>query len=430
MISRYSLPEMSAIWSLENKYRLWLQVEILACEAWVELGVIPASDVQEIRERASFCVKRIEEIEADTNHDVVAFTRAVSESLGEESKWVHYGLTSTDVVDTALSACLVQALDLIAAKLSDLRSVTARLGGRHKQTLMMGRTHGVHAEPTTFGLKLAVWVAELDRHTMRLAQVRKDMAVGKLSGAVGTYANTPPFVEAYVCERMGLSPALAATQTLQRDRHAHYVASLAILGATLEKMAIEIRSLQKTETREVEEPFRAGQKGSSAMPHKRNPIMCERVAGMARLLRGYAVAAMENVALWHERDISHSSVERVILPDATQAIYYMLHVMTRVMSDLRVFPGNMLANMEKSYELPFSQHVLIKLIDSGLTREAAYDLVQQRAMRAWNEGLNFREMIMSDAEFTSRISEQDLLQCFDVNYHLKHINVIFARLGL
>lgn len=430
MISRYSLTEMTTIWSLENKYRIWLEVEILACEAWSELGVIPPADVKRIRERAGFSVERIEEIEADTNHDVVAFTRAVSETLGEESKWVHYGLTSTDVVDTALSACIVQALDLIAAKLSDLRSVTAGLASQHKGTLMMGRTHGVHAEPTTFGLKLAVWVAELDRHTARLSQLRQEMAVGKLSGAVGTYANTPPFVEAYVCEKMGLSPAIAATQTLQRDRHAHFISTLAVLGATLEKMATEVRALQKTETREVEEPFRAGQKGSSAMPHKRNPIMCERVAGMARLLRGYAVAAMENVALWHERDISHSSVERVILPDATHAIYYMLHVMVRVIKDLRVFPENMLSNMERSHELPFSQHVLLKLIESGMTRETAYDMVQQRAMRAWNEGRNFREMIMSDTEITSRISKEDLLQCFDVNYHLKHINVIFARLGL
>ncbi|HSL93922.1 MAG TPA: adenylosuccinate lyase [Bacillota bacterium] len=430
MISRYSLPEMSAIWSLENKYRLWLEVEILACEAWVELGVLPADDVKKIREKATFNVERIEEIEADTNHDVVAFTRAVSESLGDESKWVHYGLTSTDVVDTALSACIVQAHDLIAAKLAALRDVTAALAGRHRHTLMMGRTHGVHAEPTTFGLKLAVWVAELDRHLVRLGQLRQDMAVGKLSGAVGTYANTPPFVEEYVCERMGLTPAIAATQTLQRDRHAHFTTTLAVLGATLEKMATEVRALQKTETREVEEPFRTGQKGSSSMPHKRNPIMCERVAGMARLLRGYAVAAMENVALWHERDISHSSVERVILPDATHTIYYMLYVMVRVMTDLRVFPDNMRANMARSYELPFSQHVLLKLIDSGLTREKAYDLVQRLAMRSWNEGLNFRELVMADAEISSRVSPEDIARCFDVDYHLKHINVIFARLGI
>jgi adenylosuccinate lyase len=421
---------MSSIWSLENKYRLWLEVEILACQAWVELGVIPAADVQKIKEKATFSVARIEEIEADTNHDVVAFTRAVSESLGEESKWVHYGLTSTDVVDTALSACIVQALELITAKLTKLRSATSDLAGRHKNTLMMGRTHGVHAEPTTFGLKLAVWVAELDRHLARLQHLRQDMAVGKLSGAVGTYANTPPFVEEYVCERMGLMPSMAATQTLQRDRHATFVSALAILGATLEKMATEVRALQKTETREVEEPFRAGQKGSSAMPHKRNPIMCERVAGMARLLRGYALAAMENVALWHERDISHSSVERVILPDATHAIYYMLHVMVRVMTDLRVFPENMRANMARSYELPFSQHVLLKLIDSGLTRETAYDLVQQLAMRAWNEGINFRDLVMSDEGIVSRVSAGDLAQCFDVEYHLKHINVIFERLGI
>lgn len=430
MIERYSLPEMATIWTLANKYRTWLELEILTCEAWAELGVIPKADVALIRAKASFDVARIEQIEAETNHDVVAFTRNVSEYLGPERKWVHYGLTSTDVVDTALSALVVQAVALVKDKLVALRSAVVAQARRHKYTVMMGRTHGVHAEPTTFGLKLAVWVAEIDRHLARLEAARETMAVGKLSGAVGTYANIEPFVEEYVCTRLGLRPAAASTQTLQRDRHAALVTTLAIIGSSLEKFATEIRGLQKTETREVEEPFRAGQKGSSAMPHKRNPIMCERVAGLSRVLRGYALTAMENVALWHERDISHSSAERIILPDAFHTLYYMLHILGKVIVDLNVYPENMRANMSRSYELTYSQHVLLKLIESGQSREAAYDLVQRLAMEAWQKGVSFKTLVYGEQEITKRLSNEELAQAFDEKHHLKHVDTVFARLGI
>ena len=430
MIERYSLPEMSKIWTQENKFKKWLEIEILTCEAWSELGVIPKEDVELIRQKAVFSVERIEELELQTNHDVVAFTRNVSESLGPEAKWVHYGLTSTDVVDTALSALIVEAVDLVLAKVTDLRQAVAVQASKHKDTVMMGRTHGVHAEPTTFGLKLAVWVAEIDRHLVRLQAAREGMAVGKLSGAVGTYANIEPVIEEYVCSRMGLAAAKASTQTLQRDRHADLVTTMAIVGCSLEKFATEIRALQKTETREVEEPFRAGQKGSSAMPHKRNPIMCERVAGLSRVLRGYALTAMENVALWHERDISHSSAERIILPDAFHCLYYMTHILRRVIADLNVYPENMQANIERSFDLTNSQHVLLKLIESGLTREDAYDMVQRLAMQAWQEKVSFKLLVNAEEQITTRLSAQELNDCFDVKYHLKHVDTIFSRLGL
>ncbi|MBT9155722.1 MAG: Adenylosuccinate lyase [Firmicutes bacterium] len=430
MIDRYSVPEMSRLWGAEEKFARWLEIEILACEAWSKLGVIPPSDVAQIRARAKFCVARIDELERETNHDVVAFTRCVSESLGPEKKWVHYGLTSTDVVDTALSLTIVASLDLVVAKLLELRDSCATQARRHKHTLMMGRTHGVHAEPTTFGLKLAVWYAEIERHLERLAAARATMAVGKLSGAVGTYANIAPFVEDYVCSRLGLTPAKAATQTLQRDRHAVLICTLAIVGCSLEKFATEIRALQKTETREVEEPFTAGQKGSSAMPHKRNPIMSERIVGLSRVLRGFALTAMENVALWHERDISHSSAERIIIPDSFQLLYYMLGVQCRVLQGLNVYPDQMLANMERSFDLTYSQQVLLKLIESGMSREAAYDLVQRLAMRAWGEGVSFKALVLSEPEITGRLDNATLLRLFDIAAHTQHVDTIFARLGL
>lgn len=430
MIDRYSVPEMSRLWGAEEKFARWLEIEILACEAWSKLGVIPPSDVAQIRARAKFCVARIDELERETNHDVVAFTRCVSESLGPEKKWVHYGLTSTDVVDTALSLTIVASLDLVVAKLLELRDSCATQARRHKHTLMMGRTHGVHAEPTTFGLKLAVWYAEIERHLERLAAARATMAVGKLSGAVGTYANIAPFVEDYVCSRLGLTPAKAATQTLQRDRHAVLICTLAIVGCSLEKFATEIRALQKTETREVEEPFTAGQKGSSAMPHKRNPIMSERIVGLSRVLRGFALAAMENVALWHERDISHSSAERIIIPDSFQLLYYMLGVQCRVLQGLNVYPDQMLANMERSFDLTYSQQVLLKLIESGMSREGAYDLVQRLAMRAWGEGVSFKALVLSEPEITGRLDNATLLRLFDIAAHTQHVDTIFARLGL
>lgn len=430
MIERYSLPEMAAIWTLENKFRKWLDVEIYACEAWAELGVIPWSDVELIRQKASFTVERVLEIEQETNHDVVAFTRCLSESMGPESKWVHYGLTSTDVVDTALSALIVEALDMIVADIDKLLTILKQQALTHKHTVMMGRTHGVHAEPTTFGLKLALWVAELQRNRQRLVDARANIAFGKLSGAVGTYANIDPQVEDYVCRKMGLAPAPVATQTLQRDRHAQVLTTLAIIASSLEKFATEIRGLQKTETREVEEPFRRGQKGSSAMPHKRNPIMCERVAGLARVVRGYAVAALEDVTLWHERDISHSSVERIILPDATLAVHYMFHVFARVMKDLHVYPENMQRNMQRSHGLVFSQHVLLSLIEHGMTREQAYDLVQKNAMQSWENSQDFHQLLAADPAVSAALSADDLAACFDLSYHLKQIDAIFARVGI
>lgn len=430
MIERYSLPDMQAIWTLENKFRRWLDIEIYACEAWAELGVMPREDVELIRQKASFTVERILEIEQETNHDLVAFTRCVSESLGPESKWIHYGLTSTDVVDTALSAILVQALDIIVTDVKTLLVELRQQARQHKYTVMMGRTHGVHAEPTTFGLKMALYVAEMERNLERLAQARAKIAYGKLSGAVGTYANIDPFVEEHVCSRMGLKPAPIATQTLQRDRHAEVLGTLAILAGSLEKLATEIRGLQKTETREVEEPFRRGQKGSSAMPHKRNPIMCERVTGLSRVVRGYAVAGFENIALWHERDISHSSVERIILPDVTLAVHYMLHVMTRVMRDLHVYPENMQRNMQTTHGLVFSQRVLLTLIERGMTREQAYDLVQKYAMQAWETSSDFLELLLTDLVIAQVLPETNLRACFDLSYHLTGVDRVFARLGL
>lgn len=421
---------MQAIWTLENKFRRWLEIEIYACEAWAELGIIPREDVELIKQKATFTVDRVLEIEKETNHDVVAFTRCVAESLGPESKWIHYGLTSTDVVDTALSAMVVQALDIIKNDILKLQEELKRQAQEHKYTIMMGRTHGVHAEPTTFGLKMALYVAEMERNLERLQQARENMAYGKLSGAVGTYANIDPFVEEYVCSRMGLKPAPISTQTLQRDRHAQLLSTLAILAGSLEKLATEIRGLQKTETREVEEPFRQGQKGSSAMPHKRNPIMCERVCGLARVVRGYAIAGFEDMTLWHERDISHSSVERIILPDATLAVHYMLHVMTRVIRDLHVYPENMRRNMQVTHGLVFSQRVLLALIDRGMTREQAYDLVQKYAMQAWQTGVDFLDLLLTDAEIRKVLPEANLRACFDFSYHLAAVDKIFARLGL
>ncbi|NGQ97055.1 adenylosuccinate lyase [Brevibacillus sp. SYP-B805] len=430
MIERYSRPEMRAIWTEENKFKAWLEVELLACEAWSKLGVIPEEDVRKLRERAGFDIKRIYEIEEETRHDVVAFTRAVSETLGEEKKWVHYGLTSTDVVDTALSYLLRQANEILEKDLEDFLEILAEKAREHKDTVMMGRTHGVHAEPTTFGLKLALWYEEMKRNLERFRDAKKQVAVGKISGAVGTYANIDPFVEAYVCEKLGLTPAPISTQTLQRDRHAHYMATLALIATSLDKFATEIRALQKSEMREVEEPFAKGQKGSSAMPHKRNPIGCENISGLSRVIRGHMLSAYENVPLWHERDISHSSVERVILPDATQLLNYMLRRFMNIVKNLTVFPENMKRNMDRTFGLIYSQQVLLKLIDKGLSREKAYDTVQPRAMQAWEEQRSFREIIGEDETVKSLLTPAELDECFDYRYHLKHVDTIFKRLGL
>ncbi|GAB6006693.1 adenylosuccinate lyase [Geobacillus vulcani] len=430
MIERYTRPEMGAIWTEENRFKAWLEVELLACEAWAELGVIPKEDVRRLRENASFDVNRIKEIEEETRHDVVAFTRAVSETLGEERKWVHYGLTSTDVVDTALGYLLKQANAILRRDLENFIQVLKEKAREHKYTVMMGRTHGVHAEPTTFGLKLALWYAEMVRNLERFEQAAKMVEVGKISGAVGTYANVDPFVEQYVCEKLGLTPAPISTQTLQRDRHAYYMATLALIATSIEKFAVEIRGLQKSEVREVEEFFAKGQKGSSAMPHKRNPIGSENMTGMARVIRGYMVTAYENVPLWHERDISHSSAERIILPDATIALNYMLNRFANIVKHLLVYPENMKKNMERTFGLIYSQRVLLALIDKGMTREEAYDLVQPKAMEAWERQVPFRSLLEADERIMSRLTKEELDDCFDYRYHLKHIDTIFARLGL
>jgi adenylosuccinate lyase len=430
MIERYTRPEIGAIWTDENKYKAWLEVEILACEAWAELGVIPKADVQMIRQNAKIQVERILEIEQETRHDVVAFTRAVSETLGEERKWVHYGLTSTDVVDTALSYLIKQANDIIENDLNRFLSILTEKAKKHKYTVQMGRTHGVHAEPTTFGLKLALWREELKRNIERFKRAREEIEVGKISGAVGTYANIDPFVEKYVCEKLGLKLAPISTQTLQRDRHAHYMSVLALIATSIEKMAVEIRGLQKSETREVEEFFAKGQKGSSAMPHKRNPIGSENMTGLSRVMKGYMMTAYENVPLWHERDISHSSAERIILPDATIIINYMLNRFGGIVENLTVFEENMKRNMDKTFGLIYSQRVLLSLIDKGLSREEAYDTVQPLAMEAWETEVSFKELVERNEKITKYLTQEEIDDCFDYNYHLKHVDMIFERLGL
>ncbi|MGE6631615.1 adenylosuccinate lyase [Bacillus sp. NPDC077027] len=430
MIERYARPEMSAIWTEENKFKAWLEVEILACEAWADLGVIPKDDVVTMRKNASFDIGRILEIEQDTRHDVVAFTRAVSESLGEERKWVHYGLTSTDVVDTALSYLLKQANDIILKDIERFVDILKEKAKEHKYTVMMGRTHGVHAEPTTFGLKLALWYEEMKRNLERFKQAKAGIEYGKISGAVGTYANIDPFVEQYVCEKLGIKAAPISTQTLQRDRHADYMATLALIATSVEKFAVEIRGLQKSETREVEEFFAKGQKGSSAMPHKRNPIGSENMTGIARVIRGYMLTAYENVPLWHERDISHSSAERIILPDATIALNYMLNRFSNIVKNLTVFPKNMKRNMDRTLGLIYSQRVLLALIDTGMAREEAYDTVQPKAMEAWDKQVQFRTLVENEEKITSRLTPEQIADCFDYNYHLKNVDMIFERLGL
>ncbi|MFJ7754185.1 adenylosuccinate lyase [Peribacillus muralis] len=430
MIERYTRPEMGNIWTETNRFNAWLEVEILACEAWSELGVIPKEDVKLLRENATFDVERINEIEKDTRHDVVAFTRAVSETLGEERKWVHYGLTSTDVVDTALSYVIKQANEILSKDLNNFVEILKNKAKEHKYTVQMGRTHGVHAEPTTFGLKLALWYQEMKRNVERFDEARKTIEVGKISGAVGTYANIDPFVEKFVCEKLGLEAAPISTQTLQRDRHAHYMSTLALIATSIEKFAVEIRGLQKSETREVEEFFAKGQKGSSAMPHKRNPIGSENMTGMARVIRGYMMTAYENVALWHERDISHSSAERIILPDATIALNYMLNRFSNIVKNLTVYPENMKRNMDRTLGLIFSQRVLLSLIDKGLVREEAYDTVQPKAMEAWEQQVPFRSLIEKDDKITSLLTKEELDDCFDPTHHLKNVDVIFDRLGL
>lgn len=421
---------MTDIWTEQNQFQAWLDVELAACWAWSQLGKIPSEDVDKLYENASFEIERIKEIEKETRHDVVAFTRTVSESLGDEKKWVHYGLTSTDVVDTANGYRLKQANEILSTGLDRFCKALAEKAEEHKLTVMMGRTHGVHAEPTTFGLKCALWYAEMQRNLERFERAAKDVEYGKLSGAVGTFAHIPPKVEALTCERLGIQPAPVSTQTLQRDRHAYYMATLAVIGSTLEKIAVEIRHLQRTELREAEEFFSKGQKGSSAMPHKRNPISSENISGCARVLRGYMVSSYENIPLWHERDISHSSVERIILPDATILLDYMLHRFSGVIEKLMVYPDNMKDNMEKTHGLVFSQRLLLMLVEKGLSRERAYDTVQPLAMKAWEEKRAFRNLVEADSTIQENLSSEEIEDAFDLAYHMRRVDEIFERVGL
>lgn len=430
MIDRYTRPAMGKVWSLENQYQAWLEVEIAADEAWAELGKIPASDVAKIRENAKFDVDRIAEIEAVTHHDVVAFTRDVSESLGAERKWVHYGLTSTDVVDTAQGYRLKQANAIIRQDLQDLRATLAQQAKKYKYTVEMGRTHGVHAEPTTFGLKIARWYSEINRDIERFEHAAAGVEAGKISGAVGTFANIPPFVEEFVCKQLGLSAQEISTQVLPRDLHAEYIASLALIATSVEVFATEIRGLQKSETHEVEEFFNKGQKGSSAMPHKRNPIGSENVTGLARVIRGHMMTAYEDVPLWHERDISHSSAERIILPDTTILVDYILTRINKIIKTLTVFPERMKQNMDATYGLIYSQRVLLKLIDTGMSRESAYDLVQPLTAKSWDEQLQFKPLVEGNAEIREHLDQAAIDDAFDYHYHLRHVDDIFKRLGL
>ncbi|WP_195851707.1 adenylosuccinate lyase [Aerococcus urinae] len=430
MLGRYTLPEMGAIWSLENHYQAWLEVEILAVEAWSELGVIPQVDAQAIRQNARFDVERISEIESQTRHDVVAFTRCLSESLGPEKKWVHYGLTSTDVVDTAQAYQLKQANRLIKKDLDQLLEILKEKALTYKDTVCMGRTHGVHAEPTTFGLKMARYYAEIKRNIERFNHAARGVEAGKISGAVGTYANVPTDIEAYVCDHLGIRQQDISTQVLPRDLHAEYIASLALIATSVENMATEIRHLQRSEVHEVEESFAKGQKGSSAMPHKRNPISSENVTGLARVCRGHVVTAYENVSLWHERDISHSSAERIILADTTILIDYILNRFSKVLKNLKVFPEKMLANMQATHGLIYSERLLLKLVDAGLSREAAYDLVQPLTAKSWDQGQDFRSLVEDCPEITDRLNSEAIDDAFDYHYHLRRVDEIYKRLGL
>lgn len=430
MIERYSRKEMSDIWSEHNQFQAWLDVELAACRAWSKIGKIPAGDVEKLYQKASFNIDRVKEIEKQTRHDVVAFTRAVSESLGDEKKWVHYGLTSTDVVDTANGYRLKQANTLLRQGLKRMLEVLAKKADEHKLTVMMGRTHGVHAEPTTFGLKCALWYAEMKRNLERFESAAADVEFGKLSGAVGTFAHIPPEVERLTCEELGLSAAPVSTQTLQRDRHAYYMSTIALIGSTLEKIAVEVRHLQRTELREAEEFFSKGQKGSSAMPHKRNPISSENITGCARVLRGYMISSFENIPLWHERDISHSSVERIILPDATILLDYMLNRFSGVIENLMVYPENMKLNMEKTHGLVFSQRLLLMLIEKGLSRENAYDTVQPIAMKSWEEKRPFRELVEADDTIRENLTQNEIEEAFNLDHHTRRVDEIFARAGL
>jgi len=429
VIERYSRPKMKRIWSDESKFNKWLEVEIAVCEAWAEVGVIPREAVPKIK-LARLNLKRMEEILKETHHDTTAFLGSISESLGDESRFIHFGLTSSDVIDTGLSLQLVEAAELLSQDIKDLISVLAEKAMKYKYTPMMGRTHGIHAEPISFGFKLALWIEEMKRNRIRLAEAKKAIAAGKISGAVGTYATLSPEVEEKVCAKLRLVPAPVSSQILQRDRHAQFITTLAIISSSLEKFATEIRSLQRTEIREVEEPFAASQTGSSAMPHKRNPELCERICGLARLVRSYALTSMENIALWNERDISHSSTERIILPDSCLLLDYILSMFTSIMRGLQVYPKKMKQNIELTKGLIFSQRVMLALIDKGLSRQKAYELIQRNAMKAWKGNKKFLTLLKADPEVTAALPQGELEPLFDEQYYLRYIDDIFKRLGL
>ena len=430
MIERYSLPKMSRIWQEEFKFKTMLDIELLTLEALAKKRKVPADALKRIKKKARFNLEKIKKIEKSTQHDVVAFVNNVAQYIGSDAKYLHLGLTSSDLLDTTLGVQLKEASGILIADLERLLTLLAKKAKRYKDMACIGRTHGVHAEPITFGLKMALWYDETKRNLDRLLQAKKEVSLGKISGAVGTYANIEPEVETYVCKKLGLKPANISTQVIQRDVYAQYMATLAVIGSSLEKFALEIRHLQRTEVLEAEEPFGRSQKGSSAMPHKRNPVICERICGLSRILRANTIAALENVALWHERDISHSSVERIIMPDSTLALDYMLNKFIEVMDGLMVYPENMLANLVKTRGLIFSQRVLLELMHKGLTRSKAYDLVQGCAMKTWKENLEFKDILLKDKTVSKYLTPRELDKIFDLDYYLRHVNKIFKRLDL
>lgn len=430
MIDRYVTKKMSPIWTDQNRFQAWLEVEIAATEAWSELGEVPAEDAKLVAKNAKFNVDEIKEIEKETKHDVVAFTRDVSRYLGPERKWVHFGLTSTDVVDTAYGYLMKQANDIIREDLDTFLEVVKEKALEYKDTVMIGRTHGVHAEPTTFGLVLANWYSEIKRDIERFDHAAKGVEAGKISGAVGSFANVPPKVEELVCKKLGIRAQEISTQVLPRDLHAEYIQTMALIATSVERFALEVRHLQRTEVREAEEYFAAGQKGSSAMPHKRNPIGSENVTGLARVIRGHAFTALEDVPLWHERDISHSSAERVIIPDTTELLDYILTRFTKITKDLTVFPDKMMEDMNLTHGLIFSQRVMLKLVESGLSREQAYDIVQPKTAEVWDEKKDFRTLLEADSRVTDKLSKADIDDAFDYHWHLQHVDEVFKRVGL
>ncbi len=430
MIERYSLPEMKQVWSEKSKFNKWLEIEIAVCEAVQEMGEIPEAAVAKIKENASFTVDRIKEIEQETRHDILAFLQAVKENLSEESKYIHQGLTSSDIKDTARALQLKEAAELILADLEELKEAIGKQAKEYKWQIMIGRTHGVHAEPVTWGLKLANWYSELDRQIIRMEEVLARISVGKISGAVGTFANIDPKVEEAACRKLELQPAAISNQILQRDRHAEYLSTLALLAASLDKFATEIRNLQRTDILEVEESFRSGQKGSSAMPHKKNPIVCERISGLARVVKSNANTGFDNVSLWHERDLTHSSPERITLPDSSILIDYMLTKFKAVINNLKIHSDNMESNLETTQGLIFSQKVMLKLVDQGLLREEAYELVQRNAMQAWEEKTKFKDLLLADEEIRQHLDSQQIEEIFDYDYHLQEIDTIFQRVGI